>query len=204
MFPLSTVLFPHAPLGLHVFEPRYRALLADCRAGDGTFGVVLISRGSEVGGGDQRVGIGTVARIAATQELAGGRWALVAQGTDRIKVVAFVAEDPYPEAMVDDFPDDSTEPDDDALARAKAAVARARVLLSELGQDTGPAPPDDAESTSTSASAALWQLCNHAPLGVSDRQQLLETGDHGSRLELLCRMCTELADEVAQYLGGRR
>ena len=65
MFPLSTVLFPQAGLPLHVFEERYRTLMAECLDGDGEFGVVLIARGSEVGGGDQRVDIGTVARIPA-------------------------------------------------------------------------------------------------------------------------------------------
>ena len=54
MFPLSAVLFPYATMPLHVFEPRYRALMHDCLAGDRRFGVVLIERGSEVGGGDQR------------------------------------------------------------------------------------------------------------------------------------------------------
>ena len=41
MFPLSTVLFPYAQIPLHVFEPRYRALVADCLAGDARFGIVL-------------------------------------------------------------------------------------------------------------------------------------------------------------------
>src|SRR4051812_26706984 len=54
MFPLGTVLFPHAVLPLHVFEPRYRALVETCLHSDGRFGVVLIERGYEVGGGDAR------------------------------------------------------------------------------------------------------------------------------------------------------
>ena len=54
MFPLGTVLLPGAVLPLHVFEPRYRQLVQDCLAGEPEFGVVLIERGSEVGGGDQR------------------------------------------------------------------------------------------------------------------------------------------------------
>ena len=62
MFPLGTVLFPHAVLPLHVFEERYRALTETCLRGDGRFGVVLIERGSEVGGGDVRFGVGTVAQ----------------------------------------------------------------------------------------------------------------------------------------------
>ena len=58
MFPLSAVLYPHAQIPLHIFEPRYRALTRDCLAGDSRFGVVLIERGAEVGGGDQRMAVG--------------------------------------------------------------------------------------------------------------------------------------------------
>ena len=54
MFPLGSVLFPHALLPLRIFEPRYQALLDSCLAGDGRFGVVLIERGFEVGGGEDR------------------------------------------------------------------------------------------------------------------------------------------------------
>jgi len=73
MFPLSTVLFPHAQIPLHVFEPRYRALTADCLAGDARFGIVLIARGSEVGGGDERMTVGTRAVITHAASLADGR-----------------------------------------------------------------------------------------------------------------------------------
>lgn len=55
MFPLGSVLLPGSPLPLQVFEPRYRAMLDDCLAGDQRFGVVLIERGFEVGGGEQRL-----------------------------------------------------------------------------------------------------------------------------------------------------
>ena len=58
MFPLGTVLLPGAPLPLQVFEPRYRGLTHDCLAGVPEFGVVLIERGSEVGGGDVRTNVG--------------------------------------------------------------------------------------------------------------------------------------------------
>ena len=57
MFPLGTVLLPGGVLPLHVFEPRYRQLVIDCLAddtGEPEFGVTMIERGSEVGGGDQR------------------------------------------------------------------------------------------------------------------------------------------------------
>src|SRR5256885_11623664 len=83
MFPLGTVLFPFAPLPLHIFEPRYRALAQDCVRGNGEFGVVLIERGFEVGGGDTRFGTGTVARMVEAAELPDVRWMLTAVGTRR-------------------------------------------------------------------------------------------------------------------------
>ena len=65
MFPLGNVVLPGELLPLNVFEPRYRQLVLDCLAADvPEFGVVLIERGSEVGGGDVRASIGTVTRIA--------------------------------------------------------------------------------------------------------------------------------------------
>ena len=86
MFPLGTVLVPGAMLPLHVFEPRYRALVADCIAGEPEFGVVLIERGSEVGGGDARFDVGTRARIVQIAELPDGRYALSTVGLRRIRV----------------------------------------------------------------------------------------------------------------------
>ena len=72
MFPLGTVLFPHGVLPIHVFEPRYRAMVDDCLAGDARFGVVLIERGSEVGGGDTRFHVGTVAQIVQAGKMPDG------------------------------------------------------------------------------------------------------------------------------------
>ncbi len=80
MFPLSTVLFPGTVIPLHIFEERYRALTKDCLAGDGRFGIVLIERGIETGGGDQRATTGTVVRIMQAQELEDGRWLMLAEG----------------------------------------------------------------------------------------------------------------------------
>src|ERR1700680_541599 len=88
MFPLGSVLFPAAMLPLHIFEPRYRVLMFDCtrEGAEPEFGVVLIERGTEVGGADQRFGIGTVARIVEAGELPDGRWLVNAIGTVRVTV----------------------------------------------------------------------------------------------------------------------
>ena len=87
MFPLATVLFPYMPLPLRVFEERYLVMLAKVLEDETSeFGIVLIERGAEVGGGEHRFGVGTVARI--TQLLEGeGFVGVVAEGTERFEVV---------------------------------------------------------------------------------------------------------------------
>ena len=105
MFPLGSVLFPSLVLPLHVFEERYRTLMRHVLDGDHEFGVCLIERGSEVGGGDFRSGIGTVATVQEAAELPDGRWAVVTVGTRRIRVERWLDDDPYPRAVVEDHPD---------------------------------------------------------------------------------------------------
>ena len=63
MFPLNLVLFPGQILPLHIFEDRYRMMVEEIIDKEREFGVVLIERGSEVGGGDTRKNIGTLAEI---------------------------------------------------------------------------------------------------------------------------------------------
>ena len=134
MFPLSTVLFPHARMPLHVFEPRYRRLVADCLAGDGLFGVVLIARGSEVGGGDQRVGVGTVAPIEAAEPLADGRWYLVVVGLGLVRVTRWLEDDPYPRAVVEDVAVAASEDECGAASAPRPSSDASGRLLSELGE----------------------------------------------------------------------
>ena len=98
MFPLQSVLFPNAVLPLHVFEPRYRELTEACLQGDGRFGVVLIERGKEVGGGDSRFSVGTVARIVEAARTPDGRYLLATVGSERLRVRRWLADDPYPRA----------------------------------------------------------------------------------------------------------
>jgi uncharacterized protein len=100
MFPLGTVLLPFQVLPLHVFEPRYQALVRTCLSGEPEFGVTLIERGSEVGGGDMRAGVGCLARIVDVKQFPDGRLALVAVGTTRLEVIEWLADDPYPQAMI--------------------------------------------------------------------------------------------------------
>lgn len=180
MFPLGTVLFPHAVLPLHVFEPRYRALVADCLAADAGFGVVLIERGHEVGGGDARFGVGTSARIVEAQETPDGRFGLVTVGTERITVHEWLPDDPYPRALVSPRPDAAPTRDaTDALDAARAALTLVHALRAELGLA---GPTGDLLVTGDVVQAS-YEAAILAPLGPLDAYTLLGCDDPVERLE---------------------
>ncbi|HEX6425474.1 MAG TPA: LON peptidase substrate-binding domain-containing protein [Acidimicrobiales bacterium] len=199
MFPLGSVLVPGMVLPLHVFEPRYRQLVRDCLAGDGEFGVVLIERGSEVGGGDVRTDAGTMARIVRVDELPDGRFAVAAVGMRRIRVERWLDDDPYPRAEIADWPDGAgaaeageQEPGGAGAAARDEMVAllrRVAALRAELGE---PAPPLDTD-LSADPDVAGYQATALAPLGPVDKQALLCAPTPARRVEMLHGM---LADQV--------
>lgn len=198
MFPLQTVLLPGGVLPLHVFEPRYRQLVIDCLAddtGDPEFGVTLIERGSEVGGGDQRADVGVVARMVEVQALPDGRYALVAVGTRRLRVNAWLPDDPYPLADIDEWRD--LDPDAPELpAKVTAATDRLREVL-ELASRFGDVPTE--LSISDDPLLASYHLAALAPLGPADRYRLLCAESPSARLELLI----EVLDDVEAMLRFR-
>jgi Lon protease-like protein len=199
MFPLGSVLFPSVVLPLHVFEPRYRAMTAHLLAGDVApeFGVVLIERGSEVGGGDHRGHVGSLARIAEASELPDGRWALLSFGVSRLRVVEWLADDPWPRALVEDLPD-APPAGEGAAARwqdLQRGIRRVLGLAAELGEAPAPATIElaaDPGLGSFQAGAAL-------PLGPLDQQRVLAAPGVDERLELL----GTLIDEQAELLEAR-
>jgi Lon protease-like protein len=200
MFPLSAVLFPHASMPLHVFEPRYRDLMRDCLAGDARFGIVLIARGSEVGGGDERSTLGTRGIITQAAELPDGRWVLEIEGEAVIAVEEWLPDDPYPVALVRDA---SAEPSPgDAIPLVGPAgqrVRRARALLAEQG-GAPPLPAELALDGGGDADLASWQLCAAAPLSAYDAQRLLAADGAPERLRLLAELMDELELDLHRML----
>ena len=201
MFPLGSVLLPGAVLPLHVFEPRYRALVQDClESEDHEFGVTLIARGSEVGGGDQRLGVGTVARMVQVAELEGGRYAVVCVGTRRIRVNAWLPDDPYPLADVDDWPDDDGDLVVDAAAlRDRVAGTLARVRRScALAAELGDSVPDASVDVADDPVLASYHLVALAPVGAADTYTLLCAPGASSRVAKLGEMLDDL-EAVLQF-----
>ena len=199
MFPLGSVLVPHAPLGLHVFEPRYRLMTQRCLAGDREFGVVLIDRGHEVGGGDHRTDLGTVASIVRAQETPDGRWGVMAVGGRRIRVLRWLDDDPYPQAEVVDVAEEPWSAAAGArLPEAERLVRRSLALRAELDEPAAPIgiPLDPAPDV------AAWQLVALAPLGPLDRQRLLGVDDPAQRLDQLVELTDDACTVLAQRLAG--
>lgn len=197
MFPLGSVLLPGMVLPLHVFEERYRVLVRNCLAGDRQFGVTLIERGSEVGGGDVRAMAGTMAQILQADELPDGRWAVVAVGSHRIRVQGWLPDDPYPVAEVEEWPDvPSADPEGavDAYTARAAQLRRVLALAVELGADADPMVElaDDAEVGS-------FQIGVLSPIGALDRQRLLTASGVDARLRLL----EELLDDQELMIRAR-
>ncbi len=196
MFPLGTVLFPTMVLPLHVFEPRYRALVQDCTAADGEFGVVLIERGSEVGGGDVRTSVGTVARILEVEALDDGRYVLAAVGTRRIRIAEWLDDDPYPRAEVSDWEDEGAATL--SLDAVDTLFRRTLALAAELGE----APASLDVELAPDPVLASFQIGALAPLGPIDRQSVLATATADERVELLHGLLTDVMELLQARLGG--
>ena len=198
MFPLGSVLLPSMVLPLHVFEDRYRRMVDDVLGGGAPeFGVVLIERGSEVGGGDFRAMTACVARIVEAGRTDDGRWALVTTGVRRIRVRQWLDDDPYPSALVEDWPDQEGDVDPGALAAAERDLRRTCALASELGN---PGLPSDLELSDDPA-LRTYQFCVLAPLGALDRQRILECPGAGGRLSLVRSMLVEQEEMLRARLA---
>jgi Lon protease-like protein len=201
MFPLGMTVLPGAVVPLQVFEPRYVQLVHDLLADDADalgFGIVMIERGFEVGGGEVRAEVGTMCRIADMRVLPGGRYAVAIVGVERIRVEAWLPDDPYPIADVELWPDEGGAPADldDRVDALNERVRTIGELLRELGDD---APPADTE-ISDDPSIALYHLAALSPLGAADRHRVL----CAASLDERCNVLAEVLDDAAAVLEFRR
>jgi Lon protease-like protein len=201
VFPLGSPVLPTQILPLHVFEPRYRMLMETLTdfGSSAEMGVVLIERGSEVGGGELRVATGTVAHLIESERLPDGRWVAIFAGSHPFEVVRWLDDDPYPQAVVEERADEEWDPaDEPVLAAAEAAVRTALGLAGELGEPVEPA----GFTLSSQPAVAAWELCARAPLGAIDRQRLLDVSSRSDRLALLAEMAADASTLLAFRLRG--
>jgi uncharacterized protein len=196
VFPLGSVLFPGMPLPLRVFEPRYVAMLSTVLGEpEREFGVVLIERGSEVGGGDVRFDVGTVARVASV-EIRPGSIVLLATGTERFAVVRWLEDDPYPRAEVRTL--EQWELDAATASALQAAEAEVRATLTRASEFVELVWSPDVELAAEPAQR-IWQVAGIAPLGPLDQLALLRSR---TPTELLDRLVEETQAADLRFTAG--
>jgi uncharacterized protein len=163
--------------------------------------VVLIERGSEVGGGDQRSSLGTLGVVVAAAALPDGRWLIEVQGEARIRVLSWLPDDPYPQAVAEEASPEADTVSDVLLEEATARVRQVRALLSEQG---GPPalPPGTRLDGGGDAERASWNLCAAAPVDAYDAQRLLAAASTTERLGRLVQLMEDLEHDVHRLLAS--
>ncbi len=200
MFPLESALLPNQDLPLRIFEPRYSALVRRCIAGDEPFGVVLISHGREVGGGDARCDVGMLCRITEYADLGAGRYALHCRTGERIRVSEWLSDDPYPRATVTLWPDEPGDPVTDA--QLVDLEDRVVALFERVAQARGASLPDrdvllgHGEGDTNDAGQRLFALASRIPIGTADRYAVLSAPSAPDRFAAL----REAVDAVAEMV----
>jgi len=180
LFPLSTVLFPHLLLPLHVFEERYRRMVRDLLElpeQDRRFGVVAIREGREVGTHGVRSlhPVGCVARLRRVEPYDDGRFDLVSSGTQRFRLRAVDDGLPYLRAEVEPLP----EPPGDV---PEALAPGVRTLFAAYREALGGSPDTSDSDLPADPERLSYAVAAAAVLDLREKQRLLEAPDTAARL----------------------
>jgi Lon protease-like protein len=198
VFPISVVLFPGTPLPLHIFEPRYRQMLADCLAGDRRFGIT--PAGVEREAPDPGM-VGCTAEVRVNQELPDGRSNIVVLGGERFVVTGILDESlPYHVASAEPFDDDpATAPADEPTASLRAAFLRYAALVRELS-DVGPEEPDLPEDPR----ALTFHVAAGIEVDAAVKQRLLTERSTSRRVEALLVVLPSITRALERALEVHR
>lgn len=165
LFPLEVVLLPGTPLPLHIFEPRYKEMIAECRASNAPFGVIrALDEGlAEVGC--------TAEIVTITKEYPDGRLDLIAEGRRRFEVLELNQERSFLRAEVLLVPDEPGHPAPEEKARA---IQFHLEILSLAGAVQDLSAADQ--------SALSFRLAGSLPLDLDFKQKLLAMRSESERI----------------------
>jgi uncharacterized protein len=187
MFPLQSTQLPGDVLPLRIFEPRYARMIRDCVAAEPVFGVVLISRGWEVGGGDVRSDVGALARIVDYLQTGDGEYELLATIGDRIRVSHWLPDDPYPRANVEPWPDEpgpAVGPERIGAVAERIAALYERVAAAR-GLQVQPETLTVGPDITADPARHLYALAAQIPIGQADRYDILAAPTLAARVDAL-------------------
>jgi Lon protease-like protein len=180
LFPLDLVVLPGEQVPLHLFEPRYRQLYADCVLEDHPF---VIVQAGPTGTAD----VGCSARFATlVRRFEDGRLNVIVQGVEPVELVEETDGRLYFSARVRPLPDDPAEP---APGLAELVLRRFRALAG-LGEDAAPEAPPGVPLS--------YAIAGALELAPASKQELLESRDEGRRLALLAELLATV-DAEAQH-----
>jgi uncharacterized protein len=218
-FPLHTVVFPHLPLPVHVFEERYRAMATDIMADGspyaGRFIVSMIVDGPEVGGDASTRPIGTICEVRSAERFPDGRWVLLAVGVGRVRLGAIDRSGPYAIVEVDQVDEPLGDGAAAMLAPAQRALDAYMATVKRFVVRTASGGDESQETTDVAASldevlkpiqlpgdpvAASYAIGGLLQIELSRKQHLLELPDAATRLRAeldLLRRESSLLDDGA-------
>ena len=187
LFPLELVLFPDTPLPLHIFEPRYREMIRECRAAKKPFGIVCAT-------GDKIAHIGCTAEIVKIlEEPSDGRLDILTEGRRRFEVIKVNRERNFPQADVLYFEDDG-EPADHAES------LRMMELHEELLQFT----TADVSQPDPHEPQPVFSLAATLPLDLGFKQALLSMRSEQERVEAMIQCYETLLPKLRRTMQARK
>jgi Lon protease-like protein len=171
LFPLGLVALPSELIPLHIFEERYKTMMARVLEEEGEFGIVWVSD-------DGLRPVGCACEVAEVLErMPDGRLNLVARGTRAFRIEARQDELAYPAGTVEFLEDRSEEPDAEAAAEAHSVYA-------ELVEQATDREPDVEEIGGMSA----YEMAATVEFGLEAKQGLLDLRSESARLRLVTRL----------------
>jgi len=190
IFPLPLVLFPGAALPLHIFEPRYRQMLADCQDGDGRFGLAYVIPTPYTDPAPSPGAVGCSAVIEKAEPLPDGRFNILVTGEQRFLLRTYVESDRlYRMAVVEPYQDEAWDVDD--VSELAADVRRAFASYLRALESMGAAPPFQVQLAEEPASFS-FQVAAALDIDAKVKQALLELRQPSHRLRRLGIILGEL------------
>lgn len=187
LFPLEVVLFPGAPLPLHIFEPRYKEMINECIAEKKPFGMVRAKENAVA-----EVGC-TAVILDVNKQYEDGRLDIRTQGNRRFAIIELNHDRPFLQAEVTWF-DDDEEPAVAPGKETETAIELHKQLFEILGQSA----EIDAQEQPVS-----FQLANDLPVDLDFKQALLEMKSESERIETLIEYYRATIPRVEKSLRAR-
>jgi Lon protease-like protein len=193
LFPLGVVLLPGMSLPLHIFEERYKLMIAECLEHEGEFGIVLSN-------GERMESAGCTAAVRRVlRRYPDGRMDVLTVGKRRFRILELREGRPWLEALVEPLQDSG----DGGQGEPAELAARGITLLVQLVGMLG-RPADLAGLQRLTPEEVSFRIAAAQGFSLQERQQALETTSTRERLERGVEALERILRTVRQAIEARR